>query len=140
MYQVPATRSSVVQFVMTCPGISHSSTFTLHMRDSGEVDDGKVWEDLCRQKWVNIAYTIPLFDETGEMVKEPVDPINGVTHIPWDWEILESFIDNNDIVPVWIFSDFTSGVYDEESERWTGGVGKVSTSKLNIDISIIWSS
>ena len=135
MYQVPASRSSVVQFVMTCPGMSHSSTFTLHMRDSGEVDDGKVWGDLCRGKWVNIAYTIPLFDETGEMVKEPVDPINGVTHIPWDWEILESFIHNNDIVPVWIFSDFTSGVYDEESERWTGGVGKVSTSKLIIDIS-----
>ena len=43
MYQVPASRSSVVQFVMTCPGMSHSSTFTLHMRDSGEVDDGKVW-------------------------------------------------------------------------------------------------
>ena len=35
MYQVPATRSSVVQFVMTCPGMSHSSTFTLHMWDSG---------------------------------------------------------------------------------------------------------
>ena len=56
MYQVPATRSSVVQFVMTCPGMSHSSTFTLHMRDNGEVDDGKVWGDLCREKRVNIAY------------------------------------------------------------------------------------
>ena len=37
MYQVPATRSSVVQFVMTCPGMSHSSTLTLHMRDNGEM-------------------------------------------------------------------------------------------------------
>ena len=42
MYQVPATRSSVVQFVMTCPGMSHSSSFTLHLRDNGKVDGGKV--------------------------------------------------------------------------------------------------
>ena len=64
MYQVPASRSSVVQFVMTCPGMSHSSTFTLHMRDSGEVDDGKVWGDLCREKRVNIAYNNdpPIFE------------------------------------------------------------------------------
>ena len=55
MYQVPASRSSVVQFVMTCPGMSHSSTFTLHMRDNGEVDDSKVWGNLCREKRVNIA-------------------------------------------------------------------------------------
>ena len=77
MYQVPASRSSVVQFVMTCPGMSHSSTFTLHMRDSGEVDDGKVWGDLCREKRVNIAYVHdpPYFavDKSGEMVRYPVD-------------------------------------------------------------------
>ena len=36
--------------------MSHSSTFTLHMRDSGAVDDGKVWGDLCREKRVDIAY------------------------------------------------------------------------------------
>ena len=35
MYQVPATRSSVVQFAMTCPSMSHSFTFTLHMRRRG---------------------------------------------------------------------------------------------------------
>ena len=56
MYKVPANRRSIVQFVMTCPGMSNSSTFTLHMRDNGEVDDGKVWGDLCREKKVNIAY------------------------------------------------------------------------------------
>merc|ERR1712155_410231 len=72
MYQVPASRSSVVQIMMTCPGMSHSSTFTLHMRDNGEVDDGKVWGNLCREKRVNIAYNNePAFevnDETGKML------------------------------------------------------------------------
>ena len=54
MYQVPASRSSVVQFVMTCPGMSHSSTFTLHMRDNGAIDDNKSWKKLCREKKVNL--------------------------------------------------------------------------------------
>ena len=58
MYQVPASRRSVVQFVMTCPGMSHSSTFTLHMRDSGEVDDGREWGDLCRIEFCNFEIEI----------------------------------------------------------------------------------
>merc|ERR1711978_14519 len=129
MYQVPASRSSVVQFVMTCPGMSHSSTFTLHMRDSGEVDDGKVWGDLCREKRVNIAYNnykryFELDDETGEMVKYPgLDGLDGV--ISHDWQILDSFFSNYDIVPVWTNYHYTWGWYDEEAGKWTGAVGKV---------------
>ena len=133
MYQVPATRSSVVQFVMTCPGMSHSSTFTLHMRDNGGVDDGKVWGDLCREKRVNIAYNnyyssefFEVNDETGEMVKTPVDPRNWNNYIPYDWEILDSFFINHDIVPVWINCYSTWGWYDQESGKWTGAVGKVN--------------
>ena len=131
MYQVPATRSSVVQFVMTCPGMSHSSTFTLHMRDNGEVDDGKMWGNLCREKKVNIAYNndpgyFEVDDRTGEMVKYPVRPVNGeMSIIPYDWEILHSFFSNHDIVHVWINCHFTWGSYEEESGRWTGAVGKV---------------
>ena len=59
-YQVPVSRSSVVQFVMTCPGMSHSSTFTLHMRDSGEVDDGREWGDLCRIEFFKFDIEIHL--------------------------------------------------------------------------------
>ena len=131
MYQVPASRSSVVQFVMTCPGMSHSSTFTLHMRDNGEVDDGKVWGDLCREKRVNIAYNnypglFEVNEDTGEMVRYPVKPVPGVyEYIPYDWEILETFFLNNDIIPVWINCHYTWGWYDEESGKWTGAVGQV---------------
>ena len=131
MYQVPASRSSVVQFVMTCPGMSHSSTFTLHMRDSGEVDEGKVWGDLCREKRVNIAYNndpgyFEVNDKTGDMVRYPVFPITGLSdYIPWEWETLESFFINYNIVPVWINCHYTWGWYDEEAGKWTGAVGKV---------------
>ena len=99
MYQVPASRSSVVQFVITCPGMSHSSTFTLHMRDNGEVDDGKVWGDLCREKTVNIAYIntkmgrgYEVNNETGDMVRYKVNPMTGYhSYISYHWEILDSF-------------------------------------------------
>ena len=145
MYQVPASRSSVVQFVMTCPGMSHSSTFTLHMRDSGEVDDGKVWGDLCREKRVNIAYNDDPdwfavdkktgrmgndWDEKGRLVRKSVD-LQRIDElfIPWNWEILDSFFKHNDVVPVWEDCDFTWGSYDEELGRWTGAVGKVRRSK-----------
>ena len=136
MYQVPASRSSVVQFVMTCPGMSHSSTFTLHKRDNGEVDDGKVCGDLCREKRFNIAYNneppyFELDDETGEMVKYQTGKIkNG--QIPYDWEILDTFFNNHDIVPVWINCHFSWGRYDQESGKWTGAVGKVRSDKLVI--------
>ena len=134
LYQVPATRSSVVQFVMTCPGMSHSSTFTLHMRDNGEVDDGKVWGDLCREKRVNIAYNnypglFEVNEDTGEMVRYPVKPVPGVyEYIPYDWEILETFFLNNDIIPAWINCHYTWGSYDKELGKWTGAVGKVRRS------------
>ena len=130
MYQVPASRSSVVQFVMTCPGMSHSSSFTLHMRDNGEVDDGKVWGDLCRQKTVRIAYNnVPwvfeIDNSTDEMVKYPLDPRTGYSLISKDWEILDSFFMTNNIIPIWIYCNQTWGWYDEELGNWTGASGMV---------------
>ena len=130
MYQVPATRRSVVQFVMTCPGMSHSSTFTLHMRDNGEVNDGKVWGDFCREKVVNIAYQahpgwFEVDNVTGEMVRYPPNPVSGNEYIPYYWEMLETFFKNHAIVPVWTPCQ-SYGVYDEELEIWTEQVGEVS--------------
>ena len=132
MYQVPTTRSSVVQFVMTCPGTSHSSTFTLHMRDNGEVDDGKVWGDLCREKRVNIAYnnenqTWPYFHvHKGQLLKwPPIKAMSGHSLITKDWEILDSFFRLHDIIPSWINCHYNWGWYDAELGRWTGATGKV---------------
>ena len=122
MYQKPASRSSVVQFVMTCPGMSHSSTFTLHMRDNGEVDDGKVWGDLCREKRVNIAYNndptaFEVDDETGEMVMYPVKPVSGFTSsISWQWEIFYTFFKNYNIVPNWMNCNGVTGYYADYSD------------------------
>ena len=143
MYQVPASRSSVVQFVMTCPGMSHSSTFTLHMRDNGQVDDGKVWGDLCREKRVNIAYNnyrwiFGVNEETGEMVRwrwGPGEFDSEKAYIPRDFEILDSFFRNHDIVPFWINCHYDWGRYDEALDKWTGAVGKVRE-KANLFLSV----
>ena len=137
MYQVPASRSSVVQFVMTCPGMSHSSTFTLHMRDSGEVDDGKVWGDLCREKKMTIAYNNDWFsfefnEDTGEMVKydHRLWRIDEDQNIPHYWEILETFFTDHHITNVsWTNCNLTWGRYDQELGRWTGAVGEVSSTE-----------
>ena len=133
MFQVPASRSSLVQFVITCPGMSHSSTFTLHMRDSGEVDDGKVWGGLCREKKMTIAYNNDWFsfefnEDTGEMVKydHRLWRIDEDQNIPHYWEILERFFTDHHITNVsWTNCNLTWGRYDQELGRWTGAVGEV---------------
>ena len=137
MYQVPASRSSVVQFVMTCPGMSHSSTFTLHMRDSGEVDDGKVWGDLCREKRVNIAYVskykgvFEVNTATGELDGPKADIRSGMhSYIPYDWEILVSFFSRNSILPSWLDVNRVYGAFNHSTGHWTGAVGKVMIPRI----------
>ena len=132
MYQVPASRSSVVQFVMTCPGMSHSSTFTLHMKDNGQVDDGKVWGDLCREKEMTIAYNNDWFifefnEDTGEMEKylTRLYMIEEEQNIAHYWEILESFFTEHHILPAWTNCNTSWGRYDRELGKWTGAVGEV---------------
>ena len=67
------------------------------MRDSGEVDGGKVWGDLCREKLVNIAYNGDqgLMVLNGEMERYPPGSLMiGYGHdsaISLDWEILDIF-------------------------------------------------
>ena len=40
----------------------------------------------------------------------------------WEWEILEIFFDNNNVVPKWIEGNYTDPYYDEESGEWTAGL------------------
>ena len=45
------------------------------------------------------------------------------SNIPYDFEILEVFFENKIIN--WINCNYTWGWYDDETEKWTGAVGKV---------------
>ena len=108
------------------------------MRDSGEVDDGKVWGDLCRQKTVRIAYnnewSFEIDYATDEMVKFPLDPTElyprtGYSLISKDWEILDSFFMMNNIIPIWIYCNQTWGWNTTELGNWTGASGMVRKSE-----------
>ena len=47
--------------------------------------------------------------------------------IPYDFEILEIFFKTNDIIVNWLNCNYTWGMYDYDTGRWTGAVGKVKT-------------
>ena len=68
-------------------------------------------------------------NETGEMKKWPISDsvryIGLYSYNSYDWETLDSFFKNHDIVPIWMNCHYTWGVYDEEAGKWTGAVGKV---------------
>ena len=79
---------------------------------------------------INVAYNDdPGFFEIvdNSMYAYPVNIIDGeYSNIAQDFEILEVFFENKIIN--WINCNQTWGWYDDETERWTGAVGKV---KLN---------
>ena len=54
--------------------------------------------------------------------------INDKSNIPYNFEILEIFFKTKNVIINWINCNYTWGLFDDETERWTGAVGKV---KLN---------
>ena len=76
--------------------------------------------DLCREKRVRIAYsnsngTFVVDDETGEFgsykdyktgrvvrIYRFIDVGVEYSHIPHNWDILETFLKTNAIIPVWV--------------------------------------
>ena len=88
--------------------------------------------DICQkqQHYATIAYNNDPgyfeLDNEGKMVEYPVNPVTGVrTNIPFDYEILSSFLNIYKITPTWINCNYTWGWFDEETGRWTGAVGQV---------------
>ena len=45
-----------------------------------------------------------------------------VSYIVYEWEIFKIFFDNYNIVPKWIFGNYTMDEFDEESGEWTAGL------------------
>ena len=63
------------------------------------------------------------------MVEYPANSVEGIySNIPYDFEILEIFFKNKNVIVNWIYCNYTWGWFDDETGRWTGAVGKV---KLN---------
>ena len=70
-------------------------------------------------------------DGKGKMVTPKYNIVKGnYDKIVWEYEILESFFKNYDIVPVWKNCHFDFGTYNEDSNSWSGCVGKVKMVKI----------
>ena len=87
--------------------------------------------DVCKvADSVTIAYNnepawFEVGHETQTIVEIPVKPMDGRSHIPWDWEIIQPFLDHYSLTPTWIDCKYTWGWLDEKTGTWTGAVGKV---------------
>ena len=60
------------------------------------------------------------------MVENELDPRELFSQIPWDWEILSSFVERNNLFVNWIDCNYTWGWYDDDTGKWTGAIGKVN--------------
>ena len=46
--------------------------------------------------------------------------------LPYDWEILDSFFQEQNIIPNWIDTNGMVGIVNKTTGKWIGAVGKVS--------------
>ena len=54
----------------------------------------------------------------------------GWSNIPFDWEIIQPFLDHYSLTATWIDCNYTWGRLDEETGTWTGALGKVRNCNL----------
>ena len=120
-------------FKLTCQGFYSNLPHKLTISKDGSAN--KEYTDLCQAPQYNatIAYNNDPgwfeLDDEGNLVEYPVSPINIHNRgYIWDYEIMKSFLENYHITPTWIDCNFTWGWFDEETDHWTGAVGKVGLS------------
>ena len=101
---------------------------------TGKVKDVKSLDQMYMKKpqkqLVMLAFDpgfyIRVNNQTNEMVENDVSESlrrsGTLSKIAREWEILEIFFDNNNIVPKWILGNYTLDVFDEESGEWTAGL------------------
>ena len=107
------------------------------MQDNGSVSKNVKYRNLCTEQFtVHVAYIHDLFwfeIENNSMVDSTVkyQYLHGLfvdkrPAISMDSEILSIFFEHYDIITKWINCNYTFGVFDDETEKWTGAVGQVS--------------
>ena len=121
-------------FTLQCPNLDRQ--LTLSLLHDATVRGDIHYHDVCKvadsvtiaHKHVPFAFEID--PETQTMVEYPVLPMEGWSHIPWEYEIIKPFLDHYSLNPTWIDCNYTSGMLDEETGTWTGALGKVRNCNL----------
>ena len=106
------------------------------MQNNGPVSKNVKYRNICKEQFpVHVAYNNEplLFQiENNSMVDVVVkyQYLHGLLtndyYISYDDEILSIFFKHHDIILKWINCNYTWGVYDYETGKWTGAVGQVS--------------
>ena len=118
-------------FTLQCPNQGHQLTLSL-LHDATVRSDIHFY-DVCTVAGgkVTIAFELELdnfeVDNETQTIKEfPVGPVDGwYSQIPWEFEIINPFLDHYSLTPTWIYCEEISGIFDDETGAWTGAVGKV---------------
>ena len=121
-----------MRFRIIFPGSYEGLPHKLMIKD-GRVN--KKYEDICEEPvhYTSIAFNNdpPFFDldeTTGEFTEYPLNIKEGdFSKIPRDYEMMVTFIKFYNIIPHWINCNFTWGWFNEETQKWTGAVGQVSS-------------
>ena len=122
-------------FTLQCPNLDN--LLTLSLFHDATVHGDIHYHDVCKvADTVNIAYNnIPDIYEVDHdnqtVLKEPpIEPMEGWSNIPFDWEIIQPFLDHYSLTATWIDCNYTWGRLDEETGTWTGALGKVRNCNL----------
>ena len=103
------------------------------------------YQDLCIDRFaISVAYNHdPWYFEIENNsiinLREKYGYLNGETvgsysYIPTTDEQLSAFFTNYNVIINWIDCNFTWGWFDDETGKWTGAVGKVSSSSVCVCI------
>ena len=122
---------------LQCPNLDNQ--LTLKLLNDATVRGDIYYYDVCKvSKTVRVAMNnepgwFEVDPVTETMFEFPVRPRKGMlSYIPWDWEIIQPFLDHHSLTPIWIDCHYVWG-WPDETGAWTGAVGKVRN--LNFEIS-----
>ena len=98
------------------------------MYDDGSVSSKVRYSDICKDRFVaNIAHVWSEDVVNNSLVEYPLYIIEGeYSSIASDSEIIGSFLSiYNIIVNKWIDCNYTYGIFNHETGKWTGAVEQV---------------
>ena len=113
------------------------------MLENGTVNIDLGLQDFCKGKHVKIVYRRYGYvkPDSNGILKEwpPINPSMRSSFsllIPYDWEILKKFIENNDIQPQWYkqkndFSSEGEDTFNKTTGTWNGTTGMIQRSEAD---------
>ena len=84
--------------------------------------------DVCQGGVVRVAHNpsdMEVDNGTNEIVLKPMAPLGSKYRSAWPYEVLSTFVHENQLIPTYIKPDNYYSYWDEVAGEWTGIVGMV---------------